>query len=183
MFWFPDRIWKLGSSVTGGNPKTLANCTPDVAGHASATSGNARALVTATGTYCFRAVYDPGTDPNYGGKGGSFDGTDECFTVSDTSSITTDQNWLPNDSATVTTGGSPVSGTVTFTLYENGTCALPSKATFTDSTPADGFTTSNNSVYTATQTVSWKATFVSDNGVVGSTSSCEVSTVTIANNH
>jgi hypothetical protein len=178
-----------GTAVTG-NPVTLGNCTPDAAGHSCATSGNVRSLVTAggIGTYCFRAVYDPGADPNYQGKGTSFDGSSECFTVTDTSSIVTDQNWLPNDSATVTTaGGSPVSGTVTFKLYEDADCGVTAptavKATFTDSTPANGFTTNNTTVYTANQTVSWKATFVSDNNVGGSTSTCEVSTVTINNNH
>jgi hypothetical protein len=178
-----------GTAVTG-NPVTLGNCTPDAAGHACATSGNVRSLVTAggIGTYCFRAVYDPGADPNYQGKGTSFDGSSECFTVTDTSSIVTNQNWLPNDSATVTTaGGSQVSGTVTFSLYEDADCGVtvPTavKATFTDNTPGDGFTTGNSTVYTASQTVSWKATFVSDNNVGGSTSTCEVSTVTINNNH
>jgi hypothetical protein len=178
-----------GTAVTG-NPVTLANCTPDVAGHSCATSGNVRSLVTAggTGTYCFRAVYNPGTDPNYQASAGVLDGSaGECFTVTDTSSIVTNQKWLPNDSATVTTGGSPVSGTVTFTLYEDADCGVTAptavKATFTDSTPADGFTTNNSSVYAATQTISWKATFVSDNGVGTSTSSCETSSVTINNNH
>jgi hypothetical protein len=173
-----------GTAVPG-NPKTLGACSPAVTGHACATSGDAKSLITAVGTYCFRAVYDPLTDPNYQGKGGSFDGANECFTVTDTSSITTDQKWLPNDSATVTTaGGTAVSGTVTFTLYENGTCTDdPNKTepTFPDSSAP--FETNNTSVYTSTQTISWKATFVSDNGVGTSTSSCETSTVTINNNH
>jgi hypothetical protein len=176
-----------GTAVTG-NPVTLGNCNPDVAGHACATSGNVRSLVTAVGTYCFRAVYDPGTDPNYQASKGAFDGSStECFTVTDTSSIVTNQNWLPNDSATVTTGGSTVSGTVTFKLYEDADCGVTAptavKTTFTDNTPGDGFTTNNTSVYTSSQTISWEATFVSDNGVTSSTSSCETSTVTINNNH
>ncbi len=173
-----------GTAVTG-NPKTLGNCAPDVAGHSCATSGNARSLVSAggVGTYCFRAVYDPLTDSNYQGKGGSFDGTDECFTVTDTSSIITDQNWLPQDTATVSTGGgSAVSGTVTFTLYENATCTAPSKATFTDSTAP--FATNNSTVYSAaSQSISWKAHFEPDNGVGASDSTCESSTLTINNNH
>jgi hypothetical protein len=181
------------SCLSGGAPipsapaaaVTLGPCTPAVAGHACATSADAQSLITGIGTYCFRAVYDPGTDPNYQGKGGSFDGPNECFTVTDTSSIVTDQNWLPNDSATVTTGGgSAVSGTVTFTLYENGTCTddpTKTEPIFTDTSAP--FTTNNTSVYTSNQTISWKAVFVSNNGVGGSTSSCETSTVTINNNH
>jgi len=173
-----------------GSAVTLGDCDPDAAGHSCATSDNVRSLVTAggVGTYCFRAVYNAGTDPNYQASNGALDGSaGECFTVGDSSGITTDQDWLPNDSATVTTGGSPVSGTVTFTLYEDADCGTTAptavKATFTDSTPADGFTTDNSTVYTSSQTISWKATFVSDNGVTGSTSNCETSSVTINNNH
>jgi hypothetical protein len=181
------------SCTSGGAPipsdpaakVTLGPCTPDVAGHACATSADAKSLITGIGKYCFRAVYDPGTDPNYQGKGGSFDGTNECFTVTDTSSIVTNQRWLPNDDATVTTGGgSPVSGTVTFTLYENATCTddpTKTEPTFTDNSAP--FTTSNTTEYVSTQTISWKAVFVANNGVGGSTSSCETSTVTINNNH
>ena len=179
-----------GTAVTG-NPVTLGNCTPDVAGHSCATSGNVRSLVTAggVGTYCFRAVYNAGTDPNYQASNGALDGSaTECFTVTDSSTIVTNQDWLPNDSATVTTGGSAVSGTVTFKFYEDADCGVTAptavKATFTDSTPVSGvFTTNNTSVYTANQTISWSATFVSDNGVSTSTSSCETSSVTINNNH
>jgi hypothetical protein len=174
-----------GTAVTG-NPVTA---TEKVAGTATATSGDAHSLISGVGKYCFRATFTAAaTDTNYPGATAETSNlAAECFTVTDTSSIVTDQKWLPNDSATVTTGGSAVSGTVTFTLYEDADCGVTAptavKATFTDSTPADGFTTSNASVYTATQTISWKATFVSDNGVGGSTSSCETSTVTINNNH
>jgi hypothetical protein len=109
------------------------------------------------------------------------DSTTECFTVQDTSSIATAQKWLPQDSATVTTtGGSAVSGTVTFSLYANGTCS-GTATTFTDSDPSDGFTTNNSTYYTSNQSISWRASFVSDNGVVGSTSVCETSSVTIDN--
>ena len=108
--------------------------------------------------------------------------TTECFDVTDSSSIVTDQKWLPNDTATVTTtGGTAVSGTVTFKLYENGTCSGTEIATFTDSSAP--FATDNTSVYTTSKTISWKATFVSNNGVQGSTGSCESSVLTIDNNH
>jgi hypothetical protein len=178
-----------GTPVTAVPANTLGNCSPDVAGHSCATSGNVRSLVTAGGIgwYCFRGVYDPGTDPNYQSSAGILDGsTTECFNVTDTSSIVTDQNWLPQDSATVsTTGGSAVSGTVTFTMYEDADCGVTAptavKGTFTDSSAP--FTTTNSTVYTASQTISWKATFVSDNGVGTSISSCETSTVNINNNH
>ena len=102
--------------------------------------------------------------------------------MTDISSIITNQRWLPNDSATVTTaGGTAVSGTVTFSLYENRDCSGTAVATFTDSSAP--YETSNTTVYTSNQTISWSASFAPDNGVAPSVSSCEVSTVTINNNH
>ena len=171
-----------GSGTQVGSPVTLGACSPPAAGHACATSADAKSLITAIGAWCFRAVYDPGSDPNYQGKGGSFDGPNECFTVTDTSAIVTNQKWLPNDTATVTTaGGTAVSGTVTFSLYENGDCSGTAKATFTDSSAP--FETNNTTVYTSSLTISWKAHFEPNNGIAASDSTCEVSTLTINNNH
>jgi hypothetical protein len=162
---------------TGGSPAGTGTLSGS-GGTASATSAPAVAP-TAPGRYCFRAEW-PG-DTNYttplthAGTGNS-----ECFIVQDTSTTTTAQKWLPQDTATVTTtGGSAVSGTVTFSLYLNGTCTGPAARTFTDSSAP--FETNNTTYETSSTTISWTATFVSDNGVVGSTSGCEVSTLTITN--
>ena len=101
--------------------------------------------------------------------------------MTDTSAIVTNQKWLPNDTATVTTaGGTAVSGTVTFSLYENGDCSGTAKATFTDSSAP--FETNNTTVYTSSLTISWKAHFEPNNGIAASDSTCEVSTLTINNN-
>ena len=71
-----------GAGTQVGTAVTLGACNPVVAGHACATSANAASLITVLGTYCFRSVYDPGSDPNYQGKGGSFTANPgECFTV------------------------------------------------------------------------------------------------------
>ena len=136
---------------------------------------------TAVGTYYWIAVYS-GNPPNTTGSSTSCGDTGEVTTVTDTSSITTDQNWLPQDTATVTTSsGNAPSGTVTFTLYENATCTAPSKATFTDSTAP--YATNNSTVYTASQNICWTAHFASDNGVAPSDSNHETSSLTINNNH
>jgi len=73
----------------------------------------------AVGTWCWRGVYsgddtyDSATDASTG----------ECFDVIDTTSIVTDQEWVPNDTATITSqGGSSLTGSLTFTLYDNDTC-------------------------------------------------------------
>ena len=107
-----------------GSAVTLGNCNPDVAGQQCATSANVRSNVTAggVGTYCFRAVYDPGNDPNYQSSAGILDGSvNECFTVTGVATLATRQRWLPNDSAQIT-GPGAISGTATFTLYNDLTC-------------------------------------------------------------
>jgi hypothetical protein len=150
-----------------------------VSGNGDYNSGNF--TPAAIGTYYWIAVYS-GNLPNTTGSSTSCGDTGEVTTVTDTSAITTNQNWLPQDTASVTTaGGTAVSGTVTFTLYENATCTGPSKATFTDSSAP--FATLNTTVYTATQDISWTASFVSTNGVASSVSNCEVSNLAINNHH
>jgi hypothetical protein len=179
-----------GTAVTG-NPVTLGACSPAVTGHACATSGNVRSLVTAggIGTYCFRAVYDPLTDPNYGTKGGSFDGANECFTVTASASIATQQRWLPNDKATVTADGGTVAGNVTWVLYVgSANCTTGTGVTTVDFGPTDvnasGVAVTNNTTfYTSNQTISWRATFHSTNGVgSGDPSHCETSSIANYNN-
>jgi hypothetical protein len=181
------------SCTSGGAPipsdpaaaVTLGACTPAVAGHACATSADAKSLITGIGTYCFRAVYDPGSDPNYQGKGGSFDGSNECFTVTDIASTTTAQKWLPNDTATVTAaGGSTIAGNVTFSLYESADCSGSVVATFGPIAVVGGVAVSNNTTYyTTTKTISWRAVFTSTNGVgSGAPSHCETMTVSTLNN-
>jgi hypothetical protein len=173
-----------GTAVSG-NPVTLANCTPDVAGHSCATSGNVRSLVTATGTYCFRAVYDPVTDTNYHGQGGSFDGSNECFTVTAVASTSTEQRWLPNDKATVTApAGAAVQGNVTWVLYVgSNNCTTGTGVTTVPFGPTDVdangvAVTDNTTYYTSNKTVSWQATFHSTNDVgSGTASPCETSSI------
>jgi hypothetical protein len=136
------------------------------------------------GAVLLRAEW-PG-DSNYGPA--SFtDDSAECFAVKDTSSTSTAQNWLPNDSAHVTTGsGAAASGTVTFTLYGTADCTGNSITTFPNRTvDSSGNASTNNTTFaiaaTPGETISWRATFTpSDtNAVNGSTSHCETSTVTI----
>jgi hypothetical protein len=168
-----------GSQV--GSPVGLATVLPDPPiNDASAQSAdvNTAASPLAPGRYCFRAEW-PG-DTNYTTPLKEFSGTTECFTVQDTSSISTAQKWLPQDSATVTlaSGGTPA-GTVVFSLYENGTCSGTAATTFSDSTAP--FETNNGTYRTTSTTISWSATFTpTDPGIVGSTTTqCERSDLTI----
>jgi hypothetical protein len=145
----------------------------------------------AVGKWCWRGeysgddFYDPVADSTAG----------ECFTVTDTSSLTTAQNWRPNDSATITSaGGSTLDGNVTFTLYNSADCTgtvlysetvdIPAGTTSpaTKSTSNDG-TSPGDYLATANATVSWRAHFASDDPNVGGSTAdpCEVSTLTITN--
>jgi hypothetical protein len=151
---------------------------------ATSNSVNTTTSPLATGFYCFRAV---ATLTNYSSPGAFTNTTTECFRVSDTTSITTSQKWLPQDTATIATGsGAAVpAGTVVFSLYLNGTCAGTAATTFTDSDGTDGYATNNTTYQTASTTISWSATFTPTDptNISGSTTTrCETSVLTITNN-
>jgi hypothetical protein len=180
-----------GDCSTGGTnigTGTLNGGVNTTDGIATATSPDVNTSTSplAAGRYCFRAEW-PG-DSNYG-PASHTDATVECFAVKDTSAISTTQNWLPNDSAHVTTGsGAGASGTVTFTLYGTANCTGTAITTFANR-PVDGSgnASTNNTTFAIAvspgETISWRATFTPTdaNAVNGSTSHCETSTVTINN--
>jgi hypothetical protein len=174
---------------------TLGACDPAAAGHACATSAPVpSSLITGVGTYCFRAVYDPGTDPNYAGQGGSFTSVDECFTVTGVATLSTNQNWVPNDSATIT-GPTSLSGTATFTLYHDADCGAgvgegaadivygPEPVTVSGSSPQTVHTTNSNPatlvVLDATDgEYSWLVSYA--DGTLGAPDNvCETTTIAI----
>ena len=178
-----------GTAVTG-NPVTLIDCVPDVAGTSCATSGNVRSLVTAggIGTYCFRAVYNPGTDPNYQSSAGILDGSaTECFNVTGTSSLSTAQDWLPNDTATIT-GDAALSGNATFTLYTGIDCGAGGDDTVVYSSgnvavsgaSPQTATTSNTTVVVeaGSGSYSWLVTY-DDAVLTDPAASCETTVITI----
>ncbi len=184
------QVIKSGSDATG---EPLSETTP---GHASVTSG-ASPAITAIGRYCWRGVYKPAVGSPYSSVTDSSSG--ECLTVTDTSSATTHQTWLPNDSATITSaGGTALSGTVSFTLYSGDNCGAtsgtklyPVSSNSQDFTlasaasPASVGPTTNTAVKVeADATVSWKVTFTSSDSNVASPSTftCEVSTLDLTPN-
>ena len=155
--------------------------TEDVTPEGSPSTGEALSdpfTPDAVGTWCWRGEYSG--DDNYPAATDASEG--ECFEVTDTSSVATEQDWLPNDSATVTTaGGSAVDGTVTFDLFANGDCSGVPLDSYTDDTAP--FVSSNTThFFTADASVSWLASFDSeDAGVADSVGVCEVSTLTVDN--
>jgi hypothetical protein len=147
------------------------------------------------GTYTFVASYN-GSSPNTNGVPASAcpdtTGT-ETATATDTASLTTAQNWLPNDSTQISSaGGSALNGSVVFTLYNNGTCTAgannanvlytePSQA-ISGASPQSAHTNNTNIKVSATATVSWRAVYTSNvTGVTGNQSSCETTALTITN--
>jgi hypothetical protein len=175
---------QIGSPVTtvavsGSNPP-------------EATADSGAVTVNQTGTWCFRAVYTPGgiNGSNYTGSNDST--SDECFMVTDSTASTSAQNWLPNDTATVTAAhGAPLNGTLSAQLYMDAGCTSGSEVggqlyqkTLTNATSAaDTTLTTSNTTFlvSASASVSWLITFAStDPNVVGS-SHCEVTSLTINN--
>jgi hypothetical protein len=114
----PDSCSASGLTVTG-SPVTVSGD--------NASYGPVSATPTAIGKYTFVATYS-GNSPNTNGAGPSScppaasDGDEEVI-VSGVATLATAQKWLPNDTAHITgPAGTTLSGTVTFTLYNDGTC-------------------------------------------------------------
>jgi hypothetical protein len=172
-----------GSAVTG-NPVALVETVP---GTSAATSGDAQSLIAGIGKYCFRAAFT-GTGDYAGQTGGVDNAADECFTVTGQASLSTAQDWLPNDSATIT-GPTALSGTATFTLYHDLTCGNdggavvygPVGVSVSGSSPQTVGTLNTTKVVQATDgNYSWKVTYA--DAVLGAPSaSCETTSIDITN--
>jgi hypothetical protein len=171
------------SGGTGAGDKTALAGPSAIQSHADSDG----IFADTVGTWCFRAVYEPDT-ANYTGSSDATTG--ECFLVQDSTSISSDQEWLPNDTAHLSaTGGTPLNGTLTITLYESNDCSGTAVSgqtypfTITNATsPVDRSTSNSTYLVTAGKTVSWKVQFSPDSGsnVTGS-NHCETSTVTVSN--
>lgn len=150
---------------------------------------------TSTGRYCFRGdylgstVYNPSSDPP------NTTATNECFTVTDTTSASSTQSWYPNDSGSVSAdNGAKLNGTLSIQLYSNADCgktesgggavnnsAVMNSTTLTNA--ASGTVSTSNTTYhvDASGSYSWLVTFSSTDGNVGSSTHCETTTLTINN--
>lgn len=178
-----------GTQVGNPVPTTDLGTTPP-----SAAADSAAVTVNKTGPWCFRAVYTPGgaNGSNYTGSSDASSG--ECFTVTDSTTSTSAQNWLPNDSATVApANGAPLNGTLSAQLYTDGTCGgsggtavngqLYTK-TLTNATSAAARTlTTNNTTFTVpnSTSTSWQVTFNSTDPNVSGSTHCESTSLTINN--
>ncbi len=180
-----------GGTALADNPRTLsadANSNPP---SASVTSSPA-VVANMVGVWCFRAVFTPGGTNAANYTGSSDSNHTECFTVRDSTSATSAQDWLPNDSATVTSAGDTnLNGTLSFTLYSGGNCGetsgsilIPAETfTLTDENSPATRSTSNSTVkVSASTTTSWKVVFTSSDPLVDGFTKCtETTSLTIAN--
>jgi hypothetical protein len=132
------------------------------------------------------------TSATYNSDGGFEEWKVKIYPVPVTTSASSAQNWLPNDTATITSaGGQALNGTLTIALYTEGTCGVGTGSAvsgqsypFTLTNEASGTahsTTNTTYKVSATSTVSWLVTFNSTDPNVESTSHCESTALTITN--
>ena len=185
----------LVSTETLIDTSSPANANDGISG-ADSDAVNISTAPLAPGFWCFAATADL---TNYDDPTEYAVVTTECFEVADTTTASTAQTWLPNDSATITSAGdSNLDGSVRFQLYSDGECgadggsllyqedvdipAGTASPTTVFTTNGDGDTTAPDAdvvfdVSDSPVTVSWRAVFTSDDaGVGGSTANCETST-------
>jgi hypothetical protein len=147
--------------------------TVSVSGNGSYDTPNPQFTPTAAGTYHWFAVYS-GDSPNTNGANHNTDCTDENEDVvvsSVASTLESAQNWLPNDSVTVSApdGSGDLDGTVFFDLYASADCTGEPIYTEPDGVAVSGaspetVSTSNTTVKaTASGSYSWKVSYDSAN--------------------
>jgi hypothetical protein len=183
-----------GNCATGGTQVGSPVNTAAVSGSDPPASFADSDPVTAnqTGKWCFRAVYTPGGDngSNYTGSRDATSG--ECFTVTDTTASTSAQDWLPNDTATVTSAnGAPLNGTLSAQLYTGDNCGVTSGSAvdgqsyskhLSDAASPATLTTNNTTFEVkVSAAVSWLVTFTSTDNNVDGSSHCESTSLTITN--
>jgi hypothetical protein len=182
----PSELDANGACSTGGTQigTPAAGETLSPTANPSQASAQSEAFTpTVVGKHCWRAVYSG--DTNYDATT-DFDSATECFTVTGQASLTTAQNWLPNDSATIS-GPTTLSGTATFTLYHDLTCGAgggaivygPVGVAVSGASPQTVGTSNTTTVVDATDgNYSWKVSYA--DAVLGApTDKCETTSITI----
>jgi hypothetical protein len=132
-----------------------------------------------------------GTTSGFPSDGGFEEWKVKVYPPAVATTATSAQDWLPNDTATITSaGGQALNGTLTIQLYNGGTCAAGSEVagqlyqfTLTNEASGTPHSTGNTThLVTATSTVSWLVSFTSsDPNTIESSSHCESTALTITN--
>lgn len=177
----------------GPNNCTSVAFTSTVPVNGNGAYGSGSFSPTSVGTYTFVASYT-GDAPNTNGVPATAcpDNTgNEAVTVTDTSSASSAQTWVPNDTATVKSGSGTASlnGTLTLQLYTGTGCVAANAVSGqlyskTLTNASSGTISSTNSTFSvsASESVSWLVSFTSNAGSnVSGSSHCENTTLTITN--
>ncbi len=134
------------------------------------------------GTFYWQAVYSG--DANNDGATSTC--TEEKLVVNKKqSAISTAQNFIPNDDATITGTTSNAGGTVTFNLYSPSDATCSGTPAYTETVNVSGngtYSTTNTTFKVSTEgTWRWQVTYSGDANNDGSTSDCGIEHFTIAN--
>lgn len=180
---------RIATSVVTVTGDSAPAATPPIVYKASNGTVTGTLTPTAVGTYYWIAAYS-GNSPNTLSVSGACGNTGETTTVTGSSSLATAQDWLPNDTATLT-GDANLNGKLNFTLYNDATCGAGTgtaqytepEITVTNKASGSTFSTNNTTVKaTTTGSWSWKVKYV-DNALTSPAVSCkEVTSLTINNN-
>ena len=186
---------KITFTVFGPNSCTIIAGTTQVDVNGDGTYGPVNFTATSVGTYTFVASYT-GDSPNTLSVPTTAcpDPTGaETVVATDTTLVTSQQTWLPNDSATAASGSgsTPLSGSLTIALYESNDCSGNAVSgqtytkTLTNATSlADRTLATSNTTYkvTASKSVSWLVTFIPNAGTnLSGSSHCETTSLQITN--
>jgi len=183
-----------GPSDTACGSLVYTSATVAVSGNNTYSSPAPQFVPLTAGNYHWVAVYS-GNSPNTNGVTHNAACTDTAEDVSVTSvtpTLSTAQEWVPNDDATITAAaGGDLTGSVSFALYNSTDCSgtavygpvsvpIPANAGLSETV-----STSNSTAVTATGQYSWSVSYDSTNPAQEDlAATChEVSTLTIDNDN
>ena len=134
------------------------------------------------GTFYWQAVYS-GDLKNNGAVSACLS---EVLVVNpNTPAISTAQNVIPNDAATITGATANAGGTITFNLFSPSDATCGGTPAFTQTVSVNGsgtYSTSNSTfIASASGTWRWQVVYSGDGNNVGTTSACGVENFTITN--
>lgn len=179
------------SDATGTVTYTVYNSKADCLAGTNGTSAGTVALGSPSssitfnnaGTYYWQAVYSGDAKNN----AASSDCASEPLVVNpNTPSMTTAQNLIPNDSATLSGATASATGTITFNLFSPLDPLCSGQAAYTKQVTVGGgvttYSTSNSTfIASAVGTWRWQVTYSGDTNNVGTTSACGVEQFSLTN--
>jgi hypothetical protein len=183
-----------GPSDTGCGALVHTSATVAVSGNGTYNSPAPQFVPATAGNYHWVAVYS-GNSPNTNGvthNAACTDTAEDVTVTSVTPTLSTAQEWVPNDDATITAAaGGDLAGNVSFALYNSTDCSgtavygpvsvpIPANAGLSETV-----STSNSTAVTATGQYSWSVSYDSTNPAQEDlAATChEVSTLTIDNDN